>query len=276
MRRLVAVTSAVAIILALTTGTTLAVNPPGVTGTLNQHQNDISAGSALWDFHFALAQTFTPDVTGTLNAVGVYIGVTPPVTNGPAQKEVGPAATGDAEITVENVTGGVIGGVPVPVPTLGVDVVSVVGQTGWVYFEIPSPPSVVAGTTYAITLFGVGEDPVSFPDNLNWYGDCAPAANYPGGQALVFDGSAASPVWQTLPAWEATQPPDGTSCQQDFAFETYITAAPASTSTPPPTSTGSPATGSTDNGRATLLVIVAGFATAAAFVTMRRYGLARR
>src|ERR1035437_1336518 len=209
--------------MALTAGTLFASNPPGVTGTLNQNQHDISAGFATWDFHFALAQTFTPDVTGTLNAVGVYIAVTPP--QGP--QVVGPAATGDTVIGVFNVVGGV------PSGAIATEAVNVVSQApGWVYFEIPSPPSVVAGTPYAITVAGAGENPTDNPDLLNWYGDCAPVADYPGGQALVFDDAPAIPVWQTVLAWEAAQPPDGTSCQQDFAFETYITAAPVPTASP--------------------------------------------
>ena len=260
MRRFVAVTAAVAVVLALTAGTTLAANPPGVTGTLNANQEIHTAAGGSWNTHFSLGQTFTPTVSGTLSAVGVYIGVSAP---GVPQVQANPAIS-DTIIGVWNSDGNS----PTGSTPLASAYVSVLGLVpGWVYLEISSPPSVVAGTTYAILLV---ENGVNL---LDWAGDCT-TDNYSGGHAMVLDANAGT-GWQTLPAWSAAQSsPVATACQQDFAFETYITT--ASKSSPPPTSMAAPATGTTGGGGPAIPLMVACFAAAAAFVTIRRYGLARR
>ena len=191
-------------------------------------------------------------VTGKLDAVGFYVSATGP---GPTV-QVQPAV-GNAVIEIEGTASGLPVSPPLAsaTPTLG-------SAPGWVYFILPSPINIVAGTKYAILMW------TGAPVILNWAGDCS--NSYPGGEALVFrggwfsvDGSEASPAY----------------CQQDFAFQTYVTAAPPATTAPPaatapPTST-TPAKRAPNGGPA-IPVIVAGFAAAAAFVTMRRYGLARR
>ena len=191
MRRIGAVIAAVVLVLALTASTTLA-NPPGVTGTLDQRQIVFTAGSATWDSTVSLAQTFTAGMTGTLDAVGVYVGVTtpPPPTPPPGPAvQVQPAVLGDTRIEVWNTTGGLPSG-PNAIASESLNLVGL--APGAVYFEIPSPPNVVAGTQYLILVEETGSD------LLNWYGDCT-SDNYTGGQALVF--TSATHTWQTVPAW---------------------------------------------------------------------------
>jgi hypothetical protein len=252
--------AAVAVILALTAGSALA-NPPGVTGTLNANQQTHTGAGGSWNTHFSLGQTFTPTVSGTLSAVGVYIGVSAP--EAPTVR-ANPAIQ-DTIIGIWNSDGnGPTGSTP-----LASAYVSVLGlPPGWVYLEISSPPSVVAGTTYAILLVENGGVTL-----LDWAGDCT-TDNYSGGHAIVLDANAGTD-WQTLPSWSAAQPsPVATACQQDFAFETYI-ATPSQASLPP-TSTAASAAGTAGGGSPAIPVMVACFATAAAFVAIRRYGLARR
>lgn len=248
MRRIGAAIAGVAMVLALTASSALALAVPG---TLDQHQEVITGNGATWSdtsmggAGWALGQTFTAGVNGTLDAVGFYVSATGP---GPAV-QVQPAV-GNAVIEIE---GNNVSGKPVSpplasaTPTLG-------SAPGWVFFVLPSPINIVAGTKYAIVMF------TGAPVILNWAGDCS--NSYPGGEALVF-----STIWMSISGPQA--------CQQDFAFRTYVTAAPPA-ATAPPTST-TPAKDAPNGGPA-IPVIVAGLvaAAAAAFVTMRRYGLARR
>ena len=258
MRRIGVAIAGVAMVLALTASSTLAIPLPG---TLDQHQDTITGNGATWSdtemggAGWRLGQTFTAGVTGTLDAVGVYVSATQPLPPPAVQVQPHPAV-GNAAIQIRSTD---LSGLPAPplasaTPTLG-------SAPGWVYFILPSPINIVAGTKYAILMW------TGAPVILNWAGDCS--NSYPGGEALVFrggwfsvDGSEASPAY----------------CQQDFAFQTYVTAAPRAATAPPATAPPTSTTPAKDapNGGPAIPVIVAAFAAAAAFVTMRRYGLARR
>src|SRR5664280_3919066 len=212
LRRIGAVLAGVSMVLALTASTTLALTPPG---TLDQHQEIITGNLATWSDAamgglggWALGQTFTPSVTGTLDAVGVYVSATTPPT-GPAV-QVHPAVVGNAKIQVWSTD---LSGLPVG-PLLATESPTLSASPGWEYFVLPSPSNIVTGTRYAIVMF------TNDPYILNWAGDCS--NSYPGGQALVFS----VPNWFPITGGPAY-------CQQDFAFRTYVTAAPAET--PPPT-----------------------------------------
>ena len=251
MRRIGVAIAVVAMVLALAASSALAIPLPG---TLDQHQEVITGNGATWSdasmggAGWALGQTFTAGVSGTLDAVGFYVSATGP---GPAV-QVQPAV-GNAVIEIEGT--GVSGKPASPplasaTPTLG-------SAPGWVFFVLPSPINIVAGTKYAIVMF------TGAPVLLNWAGDCS--NSYPGGEALMF-----STLWMPVSGVQA--------CQQDFAFRTYVTAAPPAATAPPATAPPTSTTPAKDapNGGPAIPVIVAAFAAAAAFVTMRRYGLARR
>ena len=255
MRRIGVAIAGVAMVLALTTSSALAMPLPG---TLDQHQEIITGNAATWSdtsmggAGWALGQTFTAGVTGKLDAVGVYVSAAPPA--GPAA-QVKPAFVGNGWIEVEGTS---VSGLPAW-PPLASATPTLSSTPGWEYFILPSPINVVAGTKYAILVF------TNDPYILNWAGDCS--NSYPGGQALMF-----STLWVPIAG------PSPAYCQQDFAFQTYVTAAPPAATAPPATA---PPTSTTPakrapNGGPAIPVIVAGFAAAAAFVTMRRYGLARR
>lgn len=264
MRRFVSALAAAVAVLALTASATLAIPIPG---TLDGEQAIITGGSGLWSTSQALAQTFTPSVSGTLDAVGVY------VSQPAAQSALAQPASTTNFIGIFPTTGGIPSG-----SNMAQDLAfSVTSTPGWAYFIIPSPPNVVAGTQYSILMYpGAGL--------IDWAGDCT-TDNYSGGQALVNDAS--DPVYRTVPVWSALHSGGAAACQQDFAFQTYISAAPAPTPaptsaptsaptlTPPPTSTTAPA-GETTGAPPAAWLVFAGLAAAAAFVTMRRYGLARR
>jgi hypothetical protein len=273
LRRLGATLAAVAAVLALTAGSTLAV------AHADQSQIVITGNSAEWNSNFTLAQTFTAGITGTLAEVDLYVGVTPQqVVN-----VVRPAVIGDTSITVFPTTGGIPSGSAIAAESVNL----VDTLPGWVVFNIPSGPAVTAGTQYAIAITENNPSTAT----INWYGDCA-TDNYSGGQALTNDFT--NNGWHTVTAWSAGQ---GSSfaayCQQDFAFRTFVTvpvppdptptavqsfqgatSAPTVAATPPPTSTSQNHDGG--NGSLAIAVLVASFAAGAAFVAHRRYGLARR
>jgi hypothetical protein len=241
--------------LALTTGSALAVPIPG---TLDQQQTDTSAGYWM-NMNQYRAQTFTAGMTGTLNGVSIQTQV------GDTAAVAVPAAAGDYSVEIWATSGGVPSGASALASN------TVVGDTGGlVIVAFSSPPSVVAGTQYAIRLV------VDAGGEINWLGVCQ-SNLYAGGQALVYDVSGAA-TWQTIADWATAN--DAKACALDFAFATYVTAAqatpqPTAPVTPPPTATTAD-TAPENGSSAPVLLLFAGLASAAAFVTIRRYGLVRR
>jgi hypothetical protein len=254
VRRIGVVLAAAAAMLALTTGSALALVIPG---TLDQQQTDTSSGYYM-NMNQYRAQTFTAGMTGALDAVTIGTG-----TNEPSL--VAPAAAGDYSVEIWATTGGV------PSGASALAAQTVTGNPGGVVVVVfSSPPSVVAGTQYAIRLV------VAAGGEINWLGNCQ-ADSYAGGQALVYALDGAQ-TWQTVPAW--ANDVDASACMLDFAFQTYVTAAqatpqPSVAVTPPPTATGASTAPDNQSG-VPFLIVLAGLASAAAFVTIRRYGLVRR
>jgi hypothetical protein len=97
-------------------------------------------------------------------------------------------------------------------PALASATVQVQGQ-GWYHFEFPTPVSFLAGGHFAI-VFSVSQSTAK-----------ASAGHYPGGQALEY-----GTVWANLNGDPAL----------DFAFRTYVEAAPNPTAQPVPTPTPAP------------------------------------
>jgi hypothetical protein len=247
-------------VLALAASSALAIPLPG---TLDQHQEVITGNGATWSdasmgvAGWRLGQTFTAGVSGKLDAVGVYVSATQPLPPPAVQVQPHPAV-GNAVIQIRSTD---LSGLPGSL--LATESPTLSASPGWEYFVLPSPINIVIGTKYAIVMW------TTDPTILNWAGDCS--NSYPGGKAVVYDSF--SFAWFPISGSPAY-------CQQDFAFQTYVTAAPPAATAPPATAPPTSTTPAKDapNGGPAIPVIVAGLvaAAAAAFVTMRRYGLARR
>jgi hypothetical protein len=232
-------------LLGLVPGAILAV------AVVDAHSEDISYGwggspSATY------AQTFTVGTTGKLTGVDLRLDST--------------LVTTTVDVNIEALDGS---GNPDGTP-LTSGSATVPTSTTWVNVAL-TPYSVTSGQVYALvfTLHGVTSG--------QWEVWGSIVNPYAGGMAM--DGNN---------GWHVLQ----NSTTEDFAFRTYVDAAPAATpsptpfqsfqgatapirsSTPPPTSTAP--TGGAGTGSPALPLIVAGLATAAAFVIMRRYGFARR
>jgi hypothetical protein len=253
-RRFAMAASGVLAILALTGGSALAAVDPA---TLDQGQSDTSANGAYWGTAYTLAQTFTPAVSGTLTAVSLNVGV-----NTPDAVNVVPAVAGDVTVGIYATSADVPTG-----SALATGAIAAGEIPAWYDLELASPPTVAAGTVYAIVAkVGVG-------DFINWTGHCDGDV-YTRGEALILDES----TWQTIPAWAVANDASSNACEEDFAFRTYVTAPQATAQptvavTPPPTGTGTLPESRTDSAP---LLVAAGLALATAFVTIRRYGLVRR
>jgi hypothetical protein len=258
LRRIGAVLPALAAIFALTTSSALAVPP----GTLDQHQDVTTGGGTFgWSNTYALAQTFTTAYTGYLQGVSIYIGETTPPNVVPAV--VGPNGV-DNDIRIGATTAGIPGGLTVAHNAA----FSIPSSPGWVDWVLSTPLLMATGSTVAIIVQTTGAQ-------FNyWQGDCTADA-YSGGAAFVFDPAVGH--WESPTTW-GTANSHVDACQQDFAFRTYMVAAPDATAPPtaPPTSTATVAKSADNGGLGLLLFFAAGLAAAAAFVTARRYGLARR
>jgi hypothetical protein len=256
-RRLAMAGSGMLAILALTGGSALAAVDPA---TLDQQQLDTSANGAYWGSVYTLAQTFTPAASGTLTAVSLNVGV-----NTPDAVNVVPAVAGDATVGIYATSTGIPTG-----SALATGTIAAGGIPGWYDLEFASPPTVAAGTLYAIVAkVGVG-------DYINWTGHCDGDV-YTRGEALILDITDDS-IWETILAWAAANEGGSNACEEDFAFRTYVTvpqatAQPTVAVTPPPTGTGMVPESRTDSAP---LLVAAGLALAAAFVTIRRYGFVRR
>lgn len=174
----------------------LAVSPSAAlaTGTLDQQQTqaDIQGGpesiSGPSAGNRSQAQTFTARLSGTLVQVDLFL--------------VNATANDPSSLTVE--IRSVVSGAPGPsvLASASVSVASVPFQPAFVAFAFASPPTVVAGTQYAIVAYATS-------DTYGWYragGDV-----YTGGSAF---GSPASP------------PSTWSAAAFDFAFKTYVDRSP--------------------------------------------------
>jgi hypothetical protein len=233
-------------VLGLVPGAILAV------AAVDAHSEDISYG---WGGSVTVtyAQTFTVGTTGKLTGVDLRVDSI--------------AVTTTVDVNIEALDGS---GNPDGTP-LTSGSATVPTSVGWVNVVL-TPYSVTSGQVYALvfTLHGV--------TSVEWELWGSIVNPYAGG--LAMDGNN---------GWNPLQ----NVTTSDFAFRTYVEAAPAATpsptpfqsfqgatasptmiSTPPPTSTAP--TGGAGTGSPALPLIVAGLATAAALIIMRRYGLARR
>jgi hypothetical protein len=267
--------AALVAVLSIGAGSALAVPIPG---TLDQEQTIVTAQSATLGSVYTQAQTFTAGQTGTLEAIGIYVGAAQ------AQIAVRPAADPTADLYGRVGVASASGGIPSGPYLMNQTYTTFPGEPDWIYFILPTPASITAGAQYSIiaTVSGLWQ--------LAWAGHCA-TDNYAGGSALIFDSSKPSPAWQTMASWGADLGWNA-ACQQDFGFKTFITAAAVETTaptlipfesfqgatttpgtTPPPTGTTPPGDGDSTPG---FLLVFAALAAGAAFVTVRRFEAIRR
>jgi LPXTG-motif cell wall-anchored protein len=261
-RSLAAGAAAFVLILALATGAAMAA-----AAVQDQAQTGHGDGGAYFNDTESQAQTFTAGITGTLSSVSVYAIEDDTTLDALPGTAARPAAAPNLSVVITHTTGGLSSG-----GGLANMEVFLPNSAGWHQFDFTTPASVVAGTQYAIIL-----SPATPNNHLAWAGVCG-SSSYAGGQALIIDVPGGS--WMTFPAWATAKQGSDAVCQQDLAFETFVTAAatptpsPSVVATPPPTGTvpALPATG----GDSAFLLLLAGFAAAGAFVTVRRIAPARR
>jgi len=307
VKRFLPLGAALAAVLSIGAGSVLAIPIPG---TLDQQQTIVTDQIDDFGSSYTLAQTFTAGQTGTLDAIGIYVGAVQSIIS------VRPAAVPTPDLYARVAVAGASGGVPAGAYLMNPTYTTFPGQPGWVYFILPAPAPITTGTQYSIiaTVSGLWR--------LVWAGDCA-TDNYSGGQALIFDTTKKAPAWQSMTSWGTNADSIG-SCQQDFAFKTYVTTPDVATptpvvatptpvaatptpvaatptpvaatptppavdtptpfesfqgatatpgSTPPPTSTTTPTDGGSTPG---LLLALSFLVAGAAFVTVRRMGTIRR
>ncbi|HEX7491699.1 MAG TPA: hypothetical protein VF337_08370 [Candidatus Limnocylindrales bacterium] len=282
MKRFLALGAALAAVLSIGAGSAFAIPQPP--GTLDQQQTIVTDQTDSFGTSYTLAQTFTAGQTGTLDAIAIYVGAVQATIN------LQPAVDPTPELYARVGVAGASGGVPAPGYLMNPTSTTFPGEPGWVYFTLPSPAPITAGTQYSILAN------VSGLWSLFWAGDCA-TDNYSGGQALIFDTTKKSPAWQSMSSWGTNADSIG-SCQQDFAFKTYVTPAVVATptppvatptpfesfegatatpgATPPPTSTPGPSDAGSTPALLLLLLGLSSLMAAAAFVTVRRMGSIRR
>jgi hypothetical protein len=226
-------------VFALCTGLLLAGLVPGAilaAAGLDAHSEAVSYGWA-GSPAATYAQTFTVGTTGKLTAVDLRLDSTLVTTTADVKIE---ALDGSGNPNGTALTSG-----SATVPT----------ATAWVSVAL-TPYSVTSGHVYALVFT------LNAPSSGQWevYGSITNP--YAGGEAMD-----ASNGWHPLQ----------NSTTEDFGFRTFIDPAVATKrATPPPTSTASDTAAGTDGGNPVVLLIAGGLAASAAFVTFRRYGLARR
>lgn len=224
-------------------GSALAVIP----GTLDQHHecggtdcnlSGVAAYPHWYSQHLItpgnlvnLGQTFTAGVTGQLTEVELYLNLQDGSIPPSLDVHVVSTASGipQSEAVLATTT----------VSTSGGSWASM-GTAAWIPVVFASPPTVTAGTQYAIILSRA--DPAG-STWLVWEMDSdtgAPAyTNYPGGDALASTKGPAdlTDTWASM----FTILNDGGSGNADFAFRTYVAAAaPTPTPTVAPTATPAP------------------------------------
>ena len=231
-----------------------------VPGTTDQHQNAHGTPIGI----SVTAQTFVAGVTGTLNAVSLWSAGTDGTQN--VTVEICSTANG---IDCAGPASGVVANPALDPGVLASAAVGVNhGDGQWTDFVFSSPPSIVAGTMYAIVVLG----------DAGWSGVASNA--YGPGVGFFYEAG-----WSSMNGAPVF----------DLAFQTFVTAAALptpppsgatplpsgatplpSTATPPPTSTGAAAADS--GGPAplpTLLTLTVALSTAA-IVLARRYGIISR
>lgn len=240
-RRIAALAAGFAVILTLVAG-----GPVAAARTPDQAQDVATTGGVFWGNVYALAQTFTPDTTGKLDAVSLRLQVDIPAAN------ARPAVAGNLTVAIFATAAGLPSGSALA--TGGRDIPNI---QDWYDFVFTTPADVVKGTVYAIVASPVAG---AF---IDWPGVCG-SDPYARGEAFIND-SRSNAGWLTLPAWALVNQGSPAVCQEDFAFRSYVTA-PGSTA--PPTATSGSRT--EKNGGSSVVLLFAGFAAAAAFVTARR------
>ena len=240
-RRIAALAAGFAVILTLVAG-----GPVAAARTPDQAQDAATTGGAFWGNVFALAQTFTPNTTGKLDTVELRLQVQIPAA------DVRPAVPDNLTVAIFATTAGLPSGSALA--TGGREIPNI---EDWYDFAFTPPPDVVKGTVYAIVASPVAG---AF---IDWPGVCG-SDPYTRGEALIKD-SRSNAGWMTLPAWALANQGSPAVCQEDFAFRSYVTA-PGSTA--PPTSTSGSQTEKSSG--SSIVLLFAGFAAAAAFVTARR------
>jgi hypothetical protein len=252
-RRTVSSAAALAFLVVLSTSV-----PAAASSARDQYQlSHVDDGAPLT--MIPVAQMFTVNANGWMGSVSLYLSVT-----------VDPSVPADQRTTKNNVVVGVYNGGDPGKPDMNVGAelmyaqAMVPAQPGWRTFSFPAnfPHSsaipVSAGQQYAIVVYA------EKGWLLDWPGVCGSDV-YPGGTAYVIPGFLNSNI-QTFGEWRAANPgTDPRACQQDMAFQTFVS---ATKPTPPPTSTPS-SEAPAPRGNA-LPLMLAGFGLAAAYVTVRR------
>jgi hypothetical protein len=196
------------------------VQTAAIPGTvLDQHQDDHGIGAISHEelaVSNTMAQTFKPAINGKLDGISLWTFGT----------MYAPQVTVTAQI--RTVSGGIPTGKALPLSTSSPYVLAqatstVSGIDGtWVDFAFSSPPTLWAGTEYAIVFDGFA----------GWCGS-PQASSYPNGQAFAFDTTTKSWIAET----DVTSFTEQGTALRDWAFQTYMTATGA---TPPPTSAALP------------------------------------
>jgi hypothetical protein len=191
MRRLIAV---------LTAAVCVALPASASAGTLDQQQTDVSGGMAVIvvdpsSITQSLAQTFTAGSSGALDQVDLHLGRFDASTPGPLTVEIRDVVSTTGAPGTSVLASATLPGASVPV-----------GVGGLVAVHFASPPTVTAGTKYAIVAY-------SGDSNAYVWGR-GTGDRYAGGGNFA---SAASPpsTWFVAPS--------------DLAFKTYVLTGPTGT-----------------------------------------------
>jgi hypothetical protein len=241
-RRILVLAATVVSLLALTSGSVMAV-----VVTLDQHQDDASWNALPVGPGVSLGQTFKAGLSGSL--VKVSFDVSPSVIPDVAR----PAAVPSILVQITKTSGLFPTGDILAQETLTV-------SDGWNDVDFGTPPTVAAGTSYAIVI-----TPQTAGYDVSWLGNCTDV--YDRGQALIVDGA-----WKTVLKYAYDHDVMQTICAFDFAFKTYV----AGQGSPPPTSTGRSGESRDSNSP---MLLYAGLAAGAAFlsiVSIRRLAAYRR
>jgi hypothetical protein len=233
----------------------------------------------------AMAQTFTPAISGPLSQVDLYLEVFDNGSPVPFDVAIVPTIGGiphpAAPLATETVT-----------PTPGTSPWAGVGSPAWIPVTFSAPATLTAGTLYAIVV-GWQLPAASW---LRWEADAAfasPYVNYPNGDAMV--GTHVGSGYNFYDLFQITALSDGSTGNADFAFRTYVgaavptptptaspTASPSATPTAtpfvptqPPTDATTPSTGPGSSGWLPLVAMLAVIA-GAALVVPRGTRAARR
>jgi hypothetical protein len=186
---------------------------------LDQHQDGHGVGAISHEelsVSNTMAQTFRPAVSGTLDGISLWTFGT----------MYAPQVT--VTVQIRTVSGGLPTGKSLASDTSTSSVLAqatstVSGIDGtWVDFAFSSPPTLWAGTEYAIVFDGF----------VGWCGS-SQASSYPNGRAFAFDPDTQSWVAET----DLTQFSAPATVLRNWTFRTYMTASGA---TPPPTSAALP------------------------------------